>query len=147
MRNRKIFILLALMLFAVGIPGSAQNAPPEPTKPKPVPFSYDPAGRRDPFKDLLAGKEVRDKKLVGGLSELSLDDVILIGIVEARGKLEAIISLMNGFPATIHEGDAFADGYVLKIEAARVVFRKTKNKGIPLIKPKDIVKEIPPEER
>jgi hypothetical protein len=40
-----------------------------------------------------------------------------------------------------------ADGYVLSVKDDRITFRKTKEKGVPLIRPKDIVKEITPEER
>ncbi|MFP4082359.1 MAG: hypothetical protein ACLFVG_06325 [Candidatus Aminicenantes bacterium] len=110
-------------------------------------WSYNPGGRRDPFRDLLAGREVKEKALVGGVPEISIDDIKLIGIVEAEGKYTAIINGPQGFPFFIKSGDQFADGYVHSIEASQVIFRKTKERGIPLVKPKDIVKEIYPEER
>lgn len=122
-----------------------QAAPPE-IKPVPV-FSYDPAGRRDPFKDLLGGKDIKEKKIVGGLSDLDIEDIKLLGIVRFKDKNEAIAGLTEGFPLTIREGDLLADGYVLTIRPDAVVFRKTKDKGIPLMRPRDIVKEITPEER
>jgi len=122
-----------------------QVAPPS-AKPLPV-FSYDPAGRRDPFKDLLGGKDIKEKRIVSGLSDLEIEDVKLLGIVKTKDKLEAIAGLTDGFPLTIREGDQLADGYVLTIRPDAVVFRKTKDKGIPLMRPRDIVKEIMPEER
>ena len=109
--------------------------------------TYDPGDRRDPFRDLLAGQEAIEKGKTGGISELAIEDAILIGIVQHKGKLTAIVNDSQGFPYTIKTGDNFLDGFVLNVNEARVVFRKTKERGIPLIKPKDIVKEIKLEER
>jgi Tfp pilus assembly protein PilP len=108
---------------------------------------YNPRGRRDPFRDLVAGRDVREKALIGGVPQMSVDDVNLIGIVEAEGKYTAIINGPQGFPYFIKVGQKFADGFVLSIKEFRVVFRKTQQRGIPLRQPKDIVKEIKPEER
>ncbi len=128
--------------------GLAQSPPQEEKKATGPSFSYNPGGRRDPFKDLLGGRDVREKKAISGLSDLAIDDVTLKGIVKAKGKLEAFISLTEGFPLTIHEGDKLADGFVLRIEETQVVFRRTQDSnGIPLAKPRDVVKEIMPEER
>lgn len=109
--------------------------------------TYDPGDRRDPFRDLLAGQEAIEKGKTQGISQLAIEDAILIGIVKHKGKLTAIINDSQGFPHTIKTGDNFLDGFVLNVNEARVVFRKTKERGIPLIKPKDIVKEIKLEER
>ncbi len=108
--------------------------------------TYDPAGRRDPFRDLLAGQEA-EKGKGGGLRQVSVDDAVLVGIVKHKGRLTAIINDAQGFPYTIRKGDTFLDGFVLSIDESRVVFRKTKERGIPLYKPKDIIKEIKLEER
>lgn len=109
--------------------------------------AYDPGGRRDPFRDLLAGRDIKEKSLVGGVPQMSIDDVYLIGIVEAKGIYTAIINGPQGFPYFIKVGQKFADGFVLSIRESQVVLRKTKERGIPLSQPKDIVKEIKPEER
>lgn len=109
--------------------------------------SYHPRGRRDPFRNLLRGRDVKEKALVGGISQMSIDDVNLIGIVEAKGTFTAIINGPQGFPYFIKVGQKFADGFVLSIKEFQVVFRKTEERGIPLRKPTDIVKEIKPEER
>jgi Tfp pilus assembly protein PilP len=111
------------------------------------PSLYNPAGRRDPFKDLLAGKEFKEKAGSGEMNELAIDDLILKGIVKARGKLTAILSGPQGFPLFVHTGTRFADGYILSISETQVVFRKVNERGIPLMRPKDIVKEIAAEER
>jgi Tfp pilus assembly protein PilP len=109
--------------------------------------TYDPAGRRDPFKNLLAGKEIKEKTPGGGALQLSIDDINLIGIVKYKKKFTAILSGPQGFPYYFEVGDKLADGFILAINEGQVVFRKINERGIPLTKPKDIVKEITLEER
>lgn len=104
--------------------------------------SYNPAGRRDPFKDLLEGRDIRTPAYVEGVPQIFIDDVVLTGIVKSRGKFTAIINDGHGFPYYIKEGDKLADGFVQSVEESRVVFRKTHERGIPLLRPKDIIKEI-----
>ncbi len=103
---------------------------------------YDPAGRRDPFRNLLGGSDVETSSTAEGIPQIYIDDVILIGIVRAGGKLRAVISSGQGFPYYIEEGEKFADGFVRLIEESRVIFRKTHERGIPLLRPKDVIKDI-----
>lgn len=110
-------------------------------------LTYDAAGRRDPFKDLLGGKELKEKSTFGAAPQLFIDDINLIGIVKYKKKLTAILSGPQGFPYYFEVGDKLADGFILSIGETQVVFRKTNERGIPLTKPKDIIKEINPEER
>lgn len=109
--------------------------------------TYNPEGRRDPFKNLLAGKDIKEKMNVGGVPQLIIEDVNLIGIVKNKGRITAIISGPQGFPYFIKVGDKFSDGYVISISETQIVFRKVSDRGIPLMRPRDIVKEINPQER
>lgn len=109
--------------------------------------TYEPAGRRDPFKNLLAGKEIKEKTMPGEAPQLYIDDINLIGIVKYKKKYTAILSGPQGFPYYFEVGNHLADGFILTINESQVIFRKTNERGIPLTKPKDIVKEIKPEER
>lgn len=110
-------------------------------------YTYDPAGRRDPFRDLLAGRDAKEDNLDAGISEMSIDDIILIGIVVLNDKPIGIIKGPQGFPYRVYPGDKFKDGFVLTVDKSKVVFRKTRDRGIPLSRPEDITKEINPEER
>jgi len=114
---------------------------------KPRGPTYDSEGRRDPFRDLLAGQDLRDKGKTKGLQQLAIEDAVLIGIVKHKGNLTAIINDAQGYPYYIKTGDNFLDGFVLNVNDSQVVFRKTKERGIPLTSPKDIVQEIKLEER
>ncbi len=109
--------------------------------------TYDPSGRRDPFKNLLGGKELKEKTTVGGTPQLFIDDINLIGIVQYKKRFTAILSGPQGFPYYFAVGDKLSDGFILSIAETQVIFRKTNERGIPLTKPKDIIKEINPEER
>ncbi len=120
------------------------TAPVPESQPKPP--MYDPAGRRDPFKDLLGGSQNRERAAAEG-PELAIADLRLIGIAKAKGQVFALISGPQGFPYKIKEGDKFADGYVLKITLDAVTFRQTMDRGLRLPSPRDVVKEINPEER
>ena len=109
--------------------------------------TYDASGRRDPFKNLLGGKELKEKTTSGGTPQLYIDDINLIGIVKYKKRFTAILSGPQGFPYYFEVGDKLSDGFILSIADTQVIFRKINERGIPLTKPKDIVKEINPEER
>jgi hypothetical protein len=109
--------------------------------------TYDASGRRDPFKNLLGGKELKEKTPIGGAPQLFIDDINLIGIVKYKKRYTAVLSGPQGFPYYFEVGDKLSDGFILSIAETQVIFRKTNERGIPLTKPKDIIKEINPEER
>lgn len=160
---KRVAILLSLLAFlgagvAAAQPKTEEKAPPA-QKPEAAgaqaaaqptlgPLTtYNPEGRRDPFKNLMAGRDVKERTGAEGLMQLSVADMTLIGIIKFRGKLSAIVTGPQGFPFNMKVGDAFADGYVLSIGENQVVFRQTKERGLPLMRPRDIVKEINVEER
>jgi Tfp pilus assembly protein PilP len=151
MKKPMIFIVATGLLFLGGsvLPAQEQGSRPEKDllKSPPEKGTYDPAGRRDPFKNLLAGKDIKEKSAVGGIPQISIDDTNLVGIVKAKQKLTAIVVGPQGFPYFVKVGDKFSDGYILSINENQVVFRKTNERGIPLMRPRDIIKEINPEER
>jgi Tfp pilus assembly protein PilP len=127
--------LLAQETAAVPPPGAAT------TVAQPSGFTYNPEQRRDPFKDLLAGRDMREKAATGE-SLVLIEDLVLFGIVENNKVYTAIIGMPQGFPMFVKVGAKFTDGYVLSITESQVVLRKTHERGIPLIRPRDIVKEI-----
>jgi len=149
MKSAKALLLAAVLLglFGPRVFGQAAAQETKKTAPGPV-FSYDSGGRRDPFKDLFGGKTLKEKKAVGGLADLLIEDVQIMGIIKSKTGLEALIGMADGFPLSLHEGDKLADGFVLSIKESQIVFRKTLDgKGLPLAKPRDIFKDITQEER
>lgn len=152
MEKKIILTLLACLLCLGSVPLIAQdvdqgNQQDLEVQIRPRGPTYNPEGRRDPFRDLLAGQDPRDKDKTQGIQQLAIEDAVLIGIVKHKGKLTAIINDTQGYPYYIKTGDNFLDGFVLNVNDSQVIFRKTKERGIPLTNPKDIVKEIKLEER
>jgi Tfp pilus assembly protein PilP len=145
--KKAAFIFLCLILAGL-VPLFAQEtttAPP-PTEAAPAltvqtGFTYSPQGRRDPFKNLLAGRDMREKAALGD-EQIFIDDLVLFGIVKNKNVFTALIGMPQGFPMFAKVGDKFADGYVLSINETQVVLRKTHERGIPLMRPRDIIKEI-----
>lgn len=159
MKNRASLTLALGLAGLLVLTASAQEQKQEPpTKKTPAvavssqdlmqqqPFVYDPADRRDPFRDLLAGRDLKEKA-GEGLSAISIADVVLIGITKYKDQFTAIINGPDGFPVKVSVGNRFEDGFVLSISESKVVFRQTKERGVPMFRPKDITKEINPEER
>lgn len=104
-------------------------------------FTYDPEGRRDPFRDLLGGRDMKQQAALGE-NKPSIDDLVLFGIVKNQNVYTALIGMPQGYPMFAKVGDKFADGYVLSITDTQVVLRKTHERGIPLMRPRDVIKEI-----
>ncbi|MDW3229637.1 MAG: hypothetical protein PHQ48_07315 [Acidobacteriota bacterium] len=159
----KKMIILTLVLFMVGISGffalvysqqEVEKTEPQETIISPAQtFStlpprayYNPGGRRDPFKDLI-GKGKTGGKVTSATGQLAIDNANLVGIVKTPKSFVAIISGPQEFPYFLKIGDRLADGYVYSIDESQVVFRKTHERGFPLMRPRNIVKEINPEER
>jgi len=153
MKKSLILIILFCFIFLCTplIFSQEEKKEPEEKSVQPLPEkklpAYVPNGRRDPFRDLLGGQEVKETTPTGEMGQLSIDDVVLVGITKARGKYTAIVNDPQGFPHFIQVGHQLTDGFVLKIDESTVVFRKTRGRGVPLIKPRDIVKALFPEER
>jgi hypothetical protein len=145
---RKAAILLMGVALAGLAPLGAQETaaapPPEQVSPPPAVqtgFTYDPAGRRDPFRDLLAGRDFQQKTALGE-EQIFIDDLVLFGIVKKEKVYTALIGMPQGFPMFAKVGHKFADGFVLAINETQVVLRKTHERGIPLMRPRDVIKEI-----
>jgi len=105
---------------------------------------YTSKGRKDPFRDQF-GKATPSKRkpsAKSGSPGMSISTVKLIGIVKAKGLFTAIISGPGNFPMFIKARDRFYDGYVLRIEVSRVIFRQTRQGSVRLAKAKTIIKEI-----
>lgn len=143
--KKAAFLLLVLSVMGPAAGLAQEKATlPQAEAPKvapPAPFTFNAEGRRDPFKDLLAGRDMREKAALGE-NQLNIDDLVLFGIVKNKNVYTALIGTPQGFPRFAKVGDKFADGFVLSITDSQVVLRKTHERGIPLVRPRDVIKEI-----
>lgn len=153
MKRSALLVAALLLTGAVSALGqAAAPAPaPEPTKPAaviaPVPdspgqsmieneesalagrnYSYDPAGRRDPFRSLL----VREQNKNGierppGIAGISIDDLVVHGIWKTHAGYVAQIRATDNKSYLIRAGDLMYDGEVVRVGPNEVVFRQNIN--------------------
>ncbi len=109
-------------------------------------FSYDPAGRRDPFRSLRAGFEERlDEEAEPrppGLPGMTVAEINLGGIIETPNGILAFVQGRDNISYIIRPGTKLYDGEVKEIYFNRVVFRKQTNDPKQLKPYEDVVREI-----
>jgi type IV pilus assembly protein PilP len=87
-------------------------------------FTYDPAGRRDPFRSLLARQA---KEELGqrppGLRGMGIEEIRLQGILKIPEGYVAMVQGTDNMSYLIRPGTVLYDGNVTLIEQGKVVFR------------------------
>ncbi len=150
------------LILAIAALAAPQNTPvptPPPTAPEQSPgqalieqeesalagrsYSYDPAGRRDPFRSLLIRPE---KGMAGqrppGVPGIAIDDVILQGIWRTRAGYVAQIRGTDNKSYLLRAGDQLYDGEVLRIVPNEVTFRQNLNDPQSVKPFRDITKQL-----
>lgn len=91
-------------------------------------FTYDPAGRRDPFEPLIKTENKRgDGKRPIGIAGMLVNEIDLKGVAtDVRGDPVAMFRGSDNRGYTLHVGDIVYDGRVIAIDTRRglVVFRQ-----------------------
>jgi len=155
MKINKIILVIGIMVFLL-FPLFAQEEEKAEQKqevveeleiPTRTTVRYNPGNRRDPFRDLMAGRDISDDGVPKGVNQMQISDIVLIGIVKIRGTYSALINDPQGFPYKVKVGDTFADGYVMAVNDSQVIFEKTMERGLKLPRPRQVIKEIKIEER
>jgi type IV pilus assembly protein PilP len=148
-------LLMAACLAAGARPAAAQ-AQPAPSAPQverdtraaspdaaPT-YSYDPAGRRDPFVSLLA--RPADLRTSGtrpqGRSGLLVDDLRIRGIVQNQGVYVAMVQAPDGKTYLLRSGDRIFDAAVTRIVANAVVFAQDVTDPLSLVKAREVRKPL-----
>jgi Tfp pilus assembly protein PilP len=136
---------------AGGAPAAASGqAGQQPEKTGPG-YSYDPAGRRDPFVSLL-GRGGDLPSATGsrppGLPGLLINEVTLKGVLKsAKGEFVALLQSPDNHTYIVHPGDKVMDGTVKAISQDAVVFSQDVNDPLSLVKQREVRKTIRPEAR
>ncbi len=91
-------------------------------------YSYDPAGRRDPFRSLL----VREQSRGGldrppGIAGISIDDLVVHGIWKTKAGYVAQIRATDNKSYLIRAGDLLYDGEVTRVGPNEISFRQNLN--------------------
>ncbi|HEY3203452.1 MAG TPA: hypothetical protein VGL03_07300 [Thermoanaerobaculia bacterium] len=91
-------------------------------------YSYDPAGRRDPFRSLLVREQSRGGlERPPGIAGISIDDLVVHGIWKTRSGYVAQIRATDNKSYLIRAGDLLYDGEVIRVGPNEVSFRQNIN--------------------
>jgi hypothetical protein len=94
-------------------------------------FSYDPAGRRDPFRSLLEGfedeEEGADRPRPPGLAGMLIEELTLEGIIQTSSGIMAFVQGRDNLSYIIRAGTKLYNGEVKEIQLKQVVFKRQVN--------------------
>ena len=125
----------------------AQQPPP----PQGAGYSYDPAGRRDPFISLTSrGGDVAPPagSRPAGVPGLLVNEMTVKGVWRSsRGGFIALVQSPDNRTYIIKAGDKVFDGMVKQITQDAVVFSQDVNDPLSLVKQREVRKSIRPEAR
>ena len=136
---------MAVLLVTGGSLLPAAEAQPRATSAPPAAFSYDGAGRRDPFVSLATrGSDPRSEGRLRyqGLSGISVGEVTVKGIVLFEGKLVAMVQAPDDRTYIVRTNDRLLDGAVRAVTPEAVVFVQQVNDPLSLIKEREIRKPL-----
>ncbi|MCI0414831.1 hypothetical protein L0222_18805 [bacterium] len=108
-------------------------------------YTYDPAGRRDPFVDLLVGIKAKGPSTPKGA--LTVGDAKVVGITQGKEGYTAIIVGADNKARFMKAGDKLYDGQIISIEKDRVIFRQDfteENPAAPGLRSKEVEKRLNP---
>jgi Tfp pilus assembly protein PilP len=87
-------------------------------------FTYNPAGRRDPFRSLLGGRGAeRQGQRPSGLPGMGVEEIRLQGIVKLPEGYVALVQGTDNMAYIIKAGTVLYDGTVEKVEPGKVTFK------------------------
>ena len=104
-------------------------------------YTYDPAGRRDPFLNLIAATGARgEKKGEGGAAGMSISEVSVRGVMQSRGKLVAMIMGPDNKTYIVHQGDKLLDGAIRLITPQGLVIDQEVNDPLSVVRQREVRK-------
>ena len=122
----------------------APGTPAQGTPPPSGPYTYDPAGRRDPFVSLLArGSDPRAAATrPPGLAGVLISEASVKGIVRTRDGFLALVQGTGTKTFTVRPGEKLMDGTIKAITADGVIFSQDVNDPLSLVKQKEVRKTV-----
>ena len=106
-------------------------------------YTYDPAGRRDPFRSLLVRAENRGRGArPPGIAGISIDDITVQGIWKTRSGYVAQIRATDNKSYLLRAGDLLYDGEVTSVAPNEVAFRQNLNDPQSVKPFRDVTKQL-----
>jgi type IV pilus assembly protein PilP len=122
---------------------AAANPAPAPQAPPPTEtYVYQPAGRRDPFLNLIgSGNEGRPTSRHGeGPSGMTLAEISVRGVMQSRGSLVAMIQGPDNKTYIVHQGDKLLDGTIKSVTPQGLIVVQEVNDPLSLVKQREVRK-------
>ena len=125
-------------------PAATSGTPPAPPAVEPAPYTYEPAGRRDPFISLLArGSDPRGASTrAAGLPGVLISEASVKGVVRDRSGFIAMIQGTGTKTFIVRAGEKLMDGTVKAITADNVVFLQDVSDPLSMVKQKEVRKTV-----
>jgi type IV pilus assembly protein PilP len=128
---------------AAANPAPAQAAAPATPAPVAEAYTYDPAGRRDPFVSLLSrGVEPAGGKKLTGLGGLTTGEIMVRGVLQSRNSYVALISGPDGKTYSAHVNDRLLDGVIRSVTPDGIVIMQEVNDPLSLVKQREVRKGL-----
>jgi len=134
---------------AVAPSGPAASTAPSDAQAKPSAdtqadnYVYVPAGRRDPFLNLLGtGLEARSARRGEGPTGMSVAEISVRGVLQSRGALIAMIQGPDTRTYIVHQGDKFIDGTIKTITPQGLIVLQEVNDPLSLVKQREVRKML-----
>ncbi len=108
-------------------------------------FSYDPAGRRDPFKSLLRSREAppdAPEVRPPGLPGMLIEELLLEGIIETPSGILGVVQGRDNLSHMIYAGTKLFNGEVAEIHPTKVIFKQYVNDPNRLNQYDEIVRKV-----
>lgn len=138
---------MLLMVLLVMLPIALTHAQtPAPAAPPPAPdnYSYDPAGRRDPFLNLLNSGAETSRMPSGreGAAGFSVAEISVRGVLQSRGGLIAMVKGPDNKTYVVHTGDKLLDGTIKSITPQGLIILQDVNDPLSLVKQREVRKML-----
>ena len=121
-------------------PASAAAPTPD-TTPKtatPESYSYDPAGRRDPFMNLLGTGGGPTSRKGEGPSGIAVAEISVRGVLQSRNGLIAMVQGPDNKTYIVHQGDKLLDGSIKTITTQGLVIEQDVNDPLSVVKQREV---------
>jgi type IV pilus assembly protein PilP len=113
------------------------EAPPKPAAPES--YSYDPAGRRDPFMNLLgAGSNQTTSRKGEGPSGIAVAEISVRGVLQSRSGLIAMVQGPDNKTYIVHQGDKLLDGSIKTITTQGLIIEQDVNDPLSVVKQREV---------
>jgi len=117
------------------VPAAAEAAPKAAA---PEGYSYDPAGRRDPFTNLLGSGAGPVSRKGDGASGIAVAELSVRGVMQSRNGLIAMVQGPDNRTYIVHQGDKLLDGSIKTITAQGLIIEQDVNDPLSVVKQREV---------